>query len=140
MENLFLLREQLGKLTQNFFSLLNERKKIVTQIQKFKEKEKRFYAYCPEQEVQLFLIQKDLLSSLSLRELLAYSLIMEEHANVESNAYPQWSQGEHLQQSRVGMIYQINPILLAVTRKELYDALSLNEEFKTLMVKYVAEI
>ena len=137
MENLAGLRDQLKDLTEKHFLIIKNRKELVTKIQNTKSKNKLFFAFDPIQEKKLFESQKDNLINLSIRELLAYSLILEEHASVEEKAYPQWSKGEHLTDHNQGLLACINPILLAVIHKDKYDELPLSEQFKTILESHV---
>ena len=137
MESLTNLREQLKDLTQQYFQLINFRKALVAKIQKTKPQDKKYFAFDPFQEKQIFKLQKEHLQNMSPRELLAYSLIMEEHASVTINAYPQWSQGEHISGQNMDLLSYVNPILLAVVHKEKYDELPLNEQFKNILESHV---
>lgn len=137
MESLTNLREQLKELTQQYFRLINFRKELVAKIQKTKPQDKIYFAFDPFQEKQIFKLQKEHLKNMSPRELLAYSLIMEEHASVTINAYPQWSQGEHISGQNMDLLSYVNPILLAVVHKEKYDELPLNEQFKNILESHV---
>lgn len=131
MSDISNLRETLTGITEEVLNLLHKRKAIVTDIQSHKLNDRSYYCFDPKQEFKIFTsIQKDL-SLMSLKELLSFSIIIEAHACVEVGAYPLWSEQQHLKSNTPMTIdAMINPILLAVTHKELYHSLPISEEFK----------
>lgn len=133
MKELESMRESLSKLSQDLLKSILKRKEIVKDIQQLKDQSEKFYAFDGEQERKLFVKFKNALSQLSLKELLAYSLLIEDHACVEVGAYPQWSQGIHLESNQTSLSGMVNPILLATIYKDEYDKLPLNDEFKKLL-------
>lgn len=137
MKDLVALRNDLKTLNEEFFLFLEQRSALVKSIQSTKVKTNNYFCFDPVYELTLFSKQIESLSKLSLKELLAYSLILEDHACVSKGSYPLWSEQSHLGEKNHNISYAINPILLAVTHKDLYDQLPLNEEFKSLLEKHV---
>ena len=131
--NLAQLRESLAQLNSEFFLSLKERRTVCVKIQEFKRGEGRYAHYDPDREKQLFLILKTQLLELSLKELLAFSLVMEDQAQAFApGAYPNWSTGVHLVDSQRDLLEMINPLLLKITHPELYQKLSLGSDFQFL--------
>lgn len=137
MKDLTSLRSDLKTLNAEFFLFLNQRKELVTTIQSIKETTTQYYCFDPDFEFSLFSLNSDVLSKLSIKELLSYSLILEDHALVDENSYPEWTQLVHLSEKSHELYFRINPILLAVIHKNLYDQLPLNDEFKSMLEKHV---
>jgi chorismate mutase len=134
MDELILKREELLKLNQNIFEYIQTRKTIVNEIQKLKKKNSIYGCWDPKQEKKLFSHFSHIIKRCSLKELFAFSLLMEDHAMIYTQAYPAWSELEHLQSSNiVNAIHQINPILLAEFNKDYYDQLPLKIEMKILI-------
>lgn len=133
MKELESMRQSLGELSQQLLNDIQKRKEIVEKIQELKNQNKTYFAFDGEQEKKLFLKFKSSLQRLSKKELLAYSLLIEDHACVDQNAYPEWSQGIHLKSNITSVVEMINPILLATIYKDEYDKLPLTEEFIKLL-------
>lgn len=136
MKNLHTLRKQLVPINQQLISSILARKEQVKKIQHLKvNKDNTYKNFDPKQEILVFKSLHDSLKQFSLRELFAFSLLVEEHASSETLSYPCWSHGVHLSQERVSLKIQhmINPILLAVIHKDLYDQLVLNKEFNNIL-------
>jgi chorismate mutase len=131
--NLAQLREALLQLNTQFFMLLSDRRALTLQIQELKSASGRFSHFDPERERELFLHLLIELKELSLKELLAFSLIMEDQAMAMApGSYPQWSSGTHLEEPDQGIVSMINPVLLKITHPELFNRLSLSTEFSFL--------
>tara|TARA_Y100000385_G_C13071757_1_gene629387 strand:+ start:873 stop:1289 length:417 start_codon:yes stop_codon:yes gene_type:complete len=137
MKDLAAFRNDLKTLNEEFFLFLEQRSSLVKSIQSTKVKTNNYFCFDPAHEFSLFSKQTDNLSKLSLKELYAYSLILEDHACVSEQSYPLWSEQNHLNEKNHNLSFGINPILLAVTYKDLYDQLPLNEEFKSSLEKHV---
>lgn len=124
------LRLELEGVNKELLSLIRKRRRLAGEIQKFKRKEGR-QTYDPARERELFTALKDELSELSLGELGAFSLLMEDQAG---EGYPKWSQGEH-RGSAKGL--GINPLLLLLFYPDKINVDSLpyelKKEFKNLL-------
>lgn len=138
MQDIPSLRKELKTLSEEFFLFLEQRRSLVSSIQATKDNSKQYFCFDPKYEATLFTKQSESLSKLSLKELYAYSLILEDHANVSNGSYPEWSIQPHLDEKNHEQMSGINPILLAVTHKDLYDQLLINDEFKSILGKYVS--
>lgn len=131
--NLTQYREALAQLNSEFFLLLKERRAVCLKIQELKETSGRYANYDPAREKELFQLMLSQLKELSLKELLAFSLTMEDHAGAMApGAYPSWSQGIHLTAPKKELIEMINPLLLKTSRPELFSKLSLASDFQFL--------
>ncbi len=131
--NLAELREALAQANSELFLTLSERRKLCVKIQEFKESKGRYSHYDPEREKTLFQhFQKDL-SELSLRELLAFSLIMEDHAMAMApGSYPAWSQHTHLAGHKNELFEMINPLLLKISHPNIFSKIHFGPEFEFL--------
>lgn len=95
MKSLPKLRTELEDINSELFSILEKRKKVVADIQSLKPKTGEFPHYDESREKELFSKMKDDLSKLSPRELLALSLIIEDHAKAgDEKAYPSFFKGD----------------------------------------------
>lgn len=134
--NLRDLRDQLREKNELFFSTLSERKLIGQKIQDLKsERVGQYSHYCPRREKEIFGEMKNSLALLSLRELLAFSLIMEEHADSSvrgGNCYPIWSSQIHLLKKEEEIFFLINPLLLKLLHQHLFFRLQLKSDFTFL--------
>lgn len=151
MPQLTELRESLTLLTVEILNLIDQRKKLVREIQESKSQSAStenarislldFMNFDATQELLIFKRLYPTLKRFSLKELMIVSLMIEEHASTFPNSYPAWSESIHLEKTNKiknnkdtkGLEEQINPILLAVTHKSLYDSLVLNKEFTELI-------
>ncbi len=128
--NLSQYREALSQLNSEFFLLLSERRSLSVKIQEMKAVSGRFSHFDPEREQVLFAQLSVELKPLSIKELLAFSLIMEDQAMAMApGSYPSWSSKIHLQGQTNELFAMINPILLKTTHPELFSRLSFNSEF-----------
>jgi chorismate mutase len=131
--NLAQFREALLQLNTQFFFLMEERRNLSLRIQELKEPSGRFSHFDPEREKEVFEILKPETKKVSLKELLAFSLIMEDQAlSMAPGSYPTWSQGIHLQEHSRDLFTMINPLLLKITHPELFSRLHLTSEFSFL--------
>ncbi len=131
--NLAQLRESLAQANSELFLTIQERRKICVKVQEFKEHKGRYSHYDPEREKQVFEQFKSEMKDLSLKELLAFSLIMEDQAQAFApGAYPTWSQKSHLKDLRNEIYEMINPLMLKISRPEMYAKLQLNSDFEFL--------
>lgn len=138
------LRQKVEALNWELLNTLSLRKECVHKIQSLKDKEHIRIAKYPhydwEREVLLFKKFDTVLATFSLKQLLIFSLIIEEQAQLESATspvYPEWSKFQHLENKEKGseqfpLEYQINPLLLYFAKKELAKSLPLSLEFSFL--------
>ncbi len=127
------LREALAQLNSEFFLTISERRSLTVRIQGFKDSKGRYAHYDPDREVELFNSLKIQLKNLTFKELLAFSLIMEDHATAMApGSYPSWSNRTHLAQTKNELFEMINPLLLKVSHPEFFERLSLIPDFSFL--------
>jgi len=127
---LFNLREELLSLNSDFFSWLIRRREVTENIQIEKKLCGRFKYYDPKREIEVFNLLESALKGASLKELLAFSLIMEDHALAsDHNSYPEWSKGVHIHQPRHELFEMMNPLMLKKTHPDLFHKLSLTSDF-----------
>ncbi len=131
--NLAQLREALAQANSELFLTLKERRALCVRIQEFKELKGRYAHYDPEREIEVFNLAKESMLELSLKELLAFSLIMEDQATAMApGSYPNWSMGSHLSNSKKELFEMINPLLIKMTHPHLFSKLTLTQEFQFL--------
>lgn len=123
-------REALMQFNSEFFLLVSERRSLTLKIQEHKPQKGRFSHYDPDREKELFEQFANQLKTCSIKELLAFSLIMEDQAMAMApGSYPAWSQLGHLIKSE-GEIYEmINPLMLKISRPDFFNRLSFITEF-----------
>ncbi len=127
------LREALLQLNSEFFLTIAERRELTVRIQSFKSGGGRYSHYDPDREKEIFTQFLPQLKALSVRELLAFSLVMEDHAMAMApGSYPAWSLCPHLVGPRTEVYEMVNPLLLKIARPEFFLRLSLNPEFSFL--------
>lgn len=132
--NLHDLRKELSDLTLDIFKLLEERREVSGSIQKLKAIYPGFYKFDSKRETEIFSHFRKSLENKSVKELLAISLIIEDHAGQgESHSYPAWSSQIHLEKAVHELFAQVNPLLLKLIRPDLFAQLTLREEFKDLI-------
>ena len=126
-------REALAQLNSEFFLLLKERRALCLKIQELKKPNHSYQHYDPEREKTLFTQLSSELKNLSLKELLAFSLIMEDQAMAMApGSYPNWSQKIHLLFKNDEIQSQINPLLLKICKPNIFQTLELTPEFNFL--------
>ena len=131
--NLAQLREALVHLNSQLCMIVAERRNLSLKIQELKKGSGRFSHFDPEREVLVFELMKSDLIELSIKELFAFSLIMEDQAMaLAPGSYPQWSKGIHLLCPELNPAHQVNPILLKITHPDLFSRLDLVEDFRFL--------
>lgn len=128
-KNIDALRNDIVEVNSSLFEILNKRKKIVSDIQKLKNGP----SWKPKVELKVF---SDALKNqdLTLKELLIFSNIVE--FQVLKDCYPQWSCRVHIETESIDhrkLEQQINPILLYVFDKKLYNATKLKPNFKKII-------
>jgi chorismate mutase len=131
--NLTQFREALLQLNSQFFQILSERRAVSLRIQELKDVSGRYSHFDPEREKALFEQMSPELKELTLKELLAFSLVMEDQAMAMApGSYPTWSNSVHLNEPTRELASMINPILLKLTHPELFNRLSLCVDFAFL--------
>jgi chorismate mutase len=131
--NLAQLREALAQLNSEFLLSVTERRSICLKIQEFKDNEGRYSHYDPNREKEVFQLLSPHFKELSLKELLAFSLIMEDQAMAMApGSYPSWSQMIHVQEGKRDLSEMINPLLLKMSHPELFSKLKLSTDFTFL--------
>ena len=127
------LREALAHLNSEFFLTVGERRNVCMKIQEFKETKGRYSHYDPERERDIFGLFKEQLKASSLKELLAFSLIMEDHAMAMApGSYPTWSQFSHLTNPKRELYEMVNPLILKISHPEFFNRITLSQEFAFL--------
>ena len=127
------LREALLQLNSEFFLTLKERRNVTVRIQGFKAAEGRYAHFDPEREKQIFEFFQPQLKTLTLKELLAFSLVMEEHAMAMApGSYPSWSGCIHIASGNHELFEMINPLILRYARPDFFQRLTLSKDFSFL--------
>jgi hypothetical protein len=110
--------------------MISERRAISLKVQELKNGSGRYSHFDPEREKALFERLKDEVKGLTLKELLAFSLIMEDQAMAMApGSYPTWSSGIHLTEPSTELFAMINPLLLKTSHPDLFSRLKLNPNF-----------
>lgn len=131
--NLSQYREALLQLNSQFFQILSERRATSLRIQELKDVSGRYSHFDPEREKVLFQQMSPELKELTLKELLAFSLVMEDQAMAMApGSYPTWSNSVHIHEPSRDLVNMINPILLKITHPELFNRLSFSGDFAFL--------
>ncbi len=128
------LRSNLLILNHDFLSLLDKRRALCIKIQEMKTLLGKNSLYDPEREFEVFKKFHQDLMHLSVKEMLSFSLIMEQQAQVFSpGSYPNWSEGVHLlSDQRLQLFEMINPLMLKAKSSELFEKLKLSKDFSFL--------
>lgn len=127
------LREALVQMNSEFFLSLADRRKLCVRIQSLKEKIGSYAHYDPEREMLVFKQFQTQLIGLTLKELLAFSLVMEDQAAaLAPGSYPNWSSRIHLVEKGLELFEMINPLMLKVSHPEIYQRLKLQPDFTFL--------
>lgn len=127
------LRELLAQLNSEFFLTIAERRNLTVRIQEYKESKGRYSHYDPDREKEIFTQLKTSLKNLTFKELLAFSLIMEDHAMAMApGSYPTWSQRSHITNPKGELFEMINPLIIKISRPEFFDRLQFSSDFSFL--------
>ena len=127
------LREALAQLNSELFLTIAERRNLTVRIQEFKESKGRYSHYDPDREKDIFGLFQNQLKDCSLKELLAFSLVMEDHAMAMApGSYPAWSGLGHLATHKNELYEMINPLMLKIARPDFFNRLALGAEFAFL--------
>lgn len=126
-------REALLQMNSEILISIQERRRLCLKIQGLKTTSGAYPHYDAKRELEVFELQKDHLIKLSIKELLAFSIIMEDQAvALAPGSYPSWSSKVHLQNSTNELFEMINPLLIKVTHPEIYNRLVLAPDFAFL--------
>lgn len=127
------LKEAMAQLNSEFFLTMGERRNITVKLQESRGQTGRYAHFDPEKEKELFTFFQTQLKSCSVKELLAFSLILEDHAMAMApGSYPTWSQMVHLSTPKRELYEMINPIMLKLARPDSFNRLTLSSEFSFL--------
>lgn len=127
------LREALAQLNSELFLTLKERRAIVLKIFEQKQVSGPYPHYDPEREKEVIALLKEEMKNISLKELLAFSLIMEDQAqSMAPGSYPSWSQGIHLAKFDKEIHEMINPLILKIAHPHFFEKLALSPDFAFL--------
>lgn len=130
LEKLSILRSELEEINNSLFSCLENRSKLVYEIQKIKGEFNKA-VYDKSRELELFKRESEKLSKLNNKQLLIYSLLIENDANQFDGTYPAWSSMEHLEScSQKSLSELTNPMLLALFDKKSYSSLNIKPNFQ----------
>jgi len=125
---LFNLRNNLGNINDEIFSLYTKRQDVINQIQALKNN-LALKAWDPKRELELF-SKIDFSDDLTLAA--SYSFLLEAQSSSVAD-YPKWSQGKHLMQTSGSLSDFINPILLFILNRSQYKTLKLKSEYQTIL-------
>ncbi len=124
------VRARVKELNLQLFTLLKERRTLVNEVQALKALGQKG-CFDPAREWQLFQELLPELRTLSIREVLAFSLVMEAHAGAPL-LYPAWSNAVHLLEAPSHDEHRMNPLLLKCLSPKAFDGLALTSEFSFL--------
>lgn len=131
--NLERYRESLLQLNSEILISMQERRRICLKIQESKSIQGPYPHYDPSRELEIFELQKEHFLKLSMKELLSFSLMMEDQAMaLAPGSYPSWSQKVHLARPSNELFEMINPLLLKVSHPEIFNRLDFSHEFDFL--------
>lgn len=126
-------REALAQANSEFVLLVKERRALSLKIQELKGHSGLYAHFDPEREKMIFSQQLSQFQNLTLKELLAFSVLMEDQAMAMApGSYPSWFSGVHVENFTHELYQHINPILLSVTHNELFKRLKFSSEFAFL--------
>lgn len=122
------LRAKLLEMNKTLLKLIGERKLLSKAIQDKKAEVSRSHPrWDVKREKEVITTLSDELQNLSLKERLAFSLLMEDHAQGgQIHTYPSFSSGEHLGEN-FDITHMLNPLLLS---KEQFLDLELKRDFQ----------
>lgn len=128
--NLEQLREALLQANSELFLTIQERRALCVKIQGLKDLQGSYSSFDPAREKEVFTLHLEALKALTLKEALAFSLVMEDQAQaLAPGAYPSWSQAVHLTKKQGHLFEMINPLLLKTRSPELFTKLDLTSDF-----------
>ncbi|MEX0797881.1 MAG: hypothetical protein WEB87_04400 [Bacteriovoracaceae bacterium] len=126
-------RNKLECANQDLFKALLNRRALAQNIKERKSALK-LSDYDPKREAKLFLSHENCLRQLSLKELWAFSLVMEAQAG---ECYPKWSEQEHLalngdKENGFKIENKINPLLVLIFHPDKLNVDLLKKDFQFL--------
>lgn len=131
--NLAQYREALAQANSELFYLLSERRSLCLKVQEFKVAQGKYPHFDPKRELEVFAGSIEHLKKLSIKELLAFSLVMEDQAMAMApGSYPNWSARIHLSGPQNEIYEMINPLMLKSTHPQLFSKLNLGPDFQYL--------
>lgn len=131
--NLNRYREALLQLNSEILISMLERRRICLKIQELKTVSGPYPHYDASRELEVFELHKDHFLKLSIKELLCFSLMMEDQAMaLAPGSYPSWSAKVHLEKAGAELFEMINPLLLKVSHPEIFNRLEFNPDFDFL--------
>lgn len=131
--NLARYREALLQLNSEILISIQERRRICLKIQELKTPSGPYPHFEPNRELEVFELQKEHFVKLSMKELLSFSLLMEDQAMAMApGSYPSWSQKVHILSPGKDLFEMINPLLLKVSHPEIFYRLEFVPEFDFL--------
>lgn len=126
-------REALAQSNSELFYLIAERRSLCLKVQEFKVPQGKYAHYDPKRELEVFELLKDQVKKASMKELLAFSLVMEDQAGAMApGSYPSWSQRSHILNGQGEIFEMINPLLLKASHPDLFSKLNLSQDFQFL--------
>lgn len=127
------LREALLQLNSELFLTIGERRSLCLKIQEYKDASGRYANYDPEREKEVFALFTEQLKACSTKELLAFSLIMEDQAvAMAPGSYPAWSNRVHLSNPKNDLFEMINPLILKFSHPDFFNRLTFAPDFAFL--------
>jgi hypothetical protein len=127
------LKEALAQMNSEFFLAIAEKRHLTVKIQGYRAASGRYSHFDPEHEKDMFLFFQPQLKTCSIKELLAFSLLMEDHAMAMApGSYPTWSQMIHVAAPKNELYELINPLILKIARPDFFNRLTLAPEFSFL--------
>lgn len=122
------LRTSLLHINTSLLNIIEERRDLTVEVHAYK-RQRSLESYDPKHELNLFNKLADPLKQMDLKELLAFSLIMETQAG---NDYPRFSERIHLQMIDHLIYEQINPLALKVYDDKLFNKLNLTRKYEVI--------
>jgi chorismate mutase len=127
------IREALAQWNSEFFLTIKERRNLTDKVLGSQVSAGRYSHYDPEQEKELFTLFQPQLKACSIKELLAFSLILEDHAMAMApGSYPTWSQMTHVTSPKRELYEMVNPLMLKLSRPDFFARVTLSVEFSFL--------
>lgn len=137
-QDLEALRDNLESINRELFLTISKRRAVALQIQTEKLSEKR-ECYDPSREFTLYQRFEREIVSLSEKELLSISLVIESQAQSHTrDAYPSWSKRSHLKSHRGTLVEMVNPMLLFFYDKNIFNSLDLRDELRQVILKQIS--
>jgi chorismate mutase len=141
MNNLDNFRNELEAVNSSILQSIKKRRLLVKEIAVLKSYSspiiEQYLNYSPNREWELYNRSVGLLHALSIKELLSFSLLIEDHAGVREGIYPAWSSLDHLTDgSDCNLISMINPLLIALLFPDKLRELSLIDWFQDILQEF----